>query len=344
MSNGDSAAEKRRKRRTGWIPILLVMFVYLAIGIVLGHATPAVGPWRVFFWASASMLFGALVGLSEILSRYRDEPILAATTPFGLAYLLLNGLISLAAFAVLCKYKSVIFPTLINDLFLTSVVAGFGGMTVFRSKLFTFRSSDGKDYPIGPAIVLESVLTTIDHKIDRRRATERQAKVVEEMWNLTDFESTAKYIEASLNSFQNLTKDEKAEITAVIDQYRRSAWPDRLKVMVMGFAFLNIAGEENFDEVVKDIRKFLDLTIDSPQSLPAGKLNQLYGVVRLVASGGKTPYTWALTAGKLPDGVAVSAAGEISGTPAATGPSKFTLQVSDASSKTKSQEFTIVIN
>ncbi len=101
------------------------------------------------------------------------------------------------------------------------------------------------------------MLTTIDHKIDRRRATERQAKVFAEMWDLKDFDNTAKYIEASLNSFQNLTTEEKGEIASVIDQYRKSTWPDRLKIMAMGFAFLNIAGEENFDEVIKNIRQFL---------------------------------------------------------------------------------------
>jgi ABC-type transport system involved in multi-copper enzyme maturation permease subunit len=268
MSDDKDAAQKRPESRRGWIPILVAALFILAAGVIIGRAVQPASPWHVYFWAAASLFFGALVGLSEILSRYRDEPILASTTAFGLAYLVLNGLISLGAFAVLCKYASAIFPAVRNDLFLTSVIAGFGGMTVFRSKLFTFRSSDGKDYPIGPAIVLETVLSTIDHKIDRRRASERQAKVVEAMSDLTDFENTAKYIEASLNSFQNLTTDDKAQISSVIDQYRRSTWPDRLKIMAMGFAFLNVAGEENFDEVTKNIRDYLASLKDKvpPQS------------------------------------------------------------------------------
>lgn len=150
------------------------------------------------------------------------------------------------------------------------MVAGFGGMTVFRAKLFTFRSPDGKEYAIGPAIVLETVLKTIDQKIDRRRATERQAKVFAAMKDLKDFTNTANYMEASLQSFQNLTQEQKAEITNVISQYRTlSGWPDTLKILGLGFAFLNVAGEENFDQVLKNLTQFLaSLKQPSPPSTP----------------------------------------------------------------------------
>jgi hypothetical protein len=226
--------------------------------------------------AFAAMAFGILVGLSEILSKYRDEPILASTTAYGVTYLLFNGLISLAAFGVLRRYSTAVFPVVQHDLFMTAVVAGFGGMAVFRSKLFTFRSSDGKDYAIGPSIVLDTVLRTIDHKIDRRRAAERQAKVTAALDRLTNFDTIAQYMEASLNSFQNLTAEEKSEITDVIEQHRTLLWPAELKIMALGFAFLNIAGEENFDEVVRNIRSFLEamppvLLVPPPSSPPAGR-------------------------------------------------------------------------
>jgi hypothetical protein len=216
-------------------------------------------PWHWWGWACGSALFGMSVGFSEILSRYRDEPLLACSTSGGVLYLLLNGALSLGAFWLLCRYPS-IFSSLKGDLFLTSVVAGFGAVTVFRAKLFTFRASDGKDYPVGPAIVLETVLKTLDQKIDRKRATNRQARVFQLMQGLNDFENTAKYFQASLNSFQNLTPEEKAEINSVIDEYRSpktSTWPDGLKIMALGFAFLNIAGDENFDEVIGNLKQFL---------------------------------------------------------------------------------------
>jgi hypothetical protein len=250
---------KRFKGVGGSALAFLAVFAILALGIWLGHTTSFTGWKTLAGWAFASFLFGITVGLSEILSRYRDEPVLSATTSFGVAYLILNGLISLVAFAVVRKYPTQIFPALEKDLFLTAVVAGFGAMAVFRSKFFTFRSADGKDFPIGPAIVLDTVLRTIDAKIDRRRATERQAQVFDSMIGLHDFENVAKYIEASLSSFQNLSPDDKTEIKTVIDQYRDlKEWPDTLKSLGLGFAFLNISGEENYDQVVANLKKFID--------------------------------------------------------------------------------------
>ncbi len=53
----------------------------------------------------------------------------------------------------------------------------------------------------------------------------------------------------------------------------------------------------------------------------------------LAATGGAAPYSWSVTAGTLPSGLALNAAsGTITGTPAAQGTSDITIQVSDSSS------------
>lgn len=267
-TSGDRGS--RRYGRSIWITCLCLglALALFGLGAFTARATAPSPLARLYGFAFAALLFGALVGLSEILSRYRDEPLLAATTASGVAYLMLNGFISIAAFAVLRRYSASVFPAVKDDLFLTAIVAGFGGMTVFRSKLFTYRATDGKEYAIGPAIVLDTVLRTIDHKIDRRRATERQAKVTAAFSQLNDFDRVSQYIEASLNSFQNLTPEEKGEITEVIGEYRKSQWPAELKIMALGFAFLNIAGEENFDEVVRNIQAFLATPPAQPQQPP----------------------------------------------------------------------------
>ncbi|MBA3352654.1 MAG: hypothetical protein H0U23_09565, partial [Blastocatellia bacterium] len=55
-------------------------------------------------------LFGASVGASEILSRYRDEPFIAISSPPGRRYLAVNAGISLAAFYLLYHFRGSIFP------------------------------------------------------------------------------------------------------------------------------------------------------------------------------------------------------------------------------------------
>jgi hypothetical protein len=225
-------------------------------------------PQEYWGWAAATFFFGSLVGFAEILSRYRDEPLLATLTNAGMSYLAINGIISAAAFVVLRRYPTQIFSGLKDDMLLTAVAAGFGAMAVFRSKLFSFKSSDGTEVPIGPAIVLDTILKMIDHKIDRDRATARQTRVFNSMFDIKDFVRAADYVEASLNSFQNLSEDDKRAISEGIkDLKTRTTWPESLKSLALGFIFLTIAGDENFDLVVSNIKKYV-LSTQTPPAPP----------------------------------------------------------------------------
>ena len=72
-------------------------------------------------------------------------------------------------------------------------------------------------------------------------------------------------------------------------------------------------------------------------SLPAGVIGTAYSQT-LAATGGVTPYTWAVTTGTLPAGLSLNAAtGAISGTPSGTftGTTNFTVTVTDSESPTK---------
>jgi hypothetical protein len=82
----------------------------------------------------------------------------------------------------------------------------------------------------------------------------------------------------------------------------------------------------------------------SPTSLPSGTVGTAYGTTTITASGGTSPYTYAVTTGSLPTGLNLSSAGALSGTPSATGTYSFTVTATDASSHTGSQAYTVTIN
>jgi hypothetical protein len=224
------------------------------------------GSWG---WAALSLGFGVTVGFSEIISRYRDEPLRATVNRFGLGYLALNGLLSAGAYGLLRRYSTGLLPGIADDPFLAAVIGGFGAMAVLRSNLFLYRAEDGSEYPIGPAIVMETFLRMLDRKIDRHRASRRQERVFEAMRDIADFDAVANYLEASLLSFQNLGEQEKAAITDVIQEYRQQTdWPPALRTMAVGFAFLTIAGEENFDQVIANVRAYLETLKREPPPTP----------------------------------------------------------------------------
>jgi hypothetical protein len=89
-----------------------------------------------------------------------------------------------------------------------------------------------------------------------------------------------------------------------------------------------------------------DLVITTT-SLPDGTEGVAYSET-LAATGGVTPYTWAVISGSLPAGLSLnSGTGEISGTPTSSGTSNFTVEVTDSQTPTPdtdTQALSITIN
>jgi len=82
-------------------------------------------------------------------------------------------------------------------------------------------------------------------------------------------------------------------------------------------------------------------------SLAVGVVSSVYAGATLRATGGITPYSWAVTTGSLPAGLTLSAAGAISGTPTAAGTSNFTVTVTDSetpTAKTATANLSIVVD
>ena len=84
------------------------------------------------------------------------------------------------------------------------------------------------------------------------------------------------------------------------------------------------------------------LTISSTSPLTSGTAGTAYSQT-LAATGGTSVYTWSVSAGTLPTGLAFTSAGVLSGTPTAAGTFNFTAQVADTGGLSTTKAFAVTI-
>lgn len=84
------------------------------------------------------------------------------------------------------------------------------------------------------------------------------------------------------------------------------------------------------------------ITITTPAPLVSGNPGIAYSVT-LAASGGTAPYSWTIASGALPPGLALAAAGAITGTPTTAGTYAFVVRATDANTAYSLQAYTITI-
>jgi hypothetical protein len=81
----------------------------------------------------------------------------------------------------------------------------------------------------------------------------------------------------------------------------------------------------------------------TPRSLASPAVGAAYAMT-LAAVGGTAPYSWSVSTGPLPAGLALDATtGVISGTPSAVGPSTFSLSATDGAGQRATQSYTVTV-
>jgi hypothetical protein len=242
--------------RRGWLRTLLVIG-FLVVGVII-----VVGVCRRYFpsgtrshaWYTAlSAVIGGLVGGSELMSRYRDEPTRALVCPPAVAYVALNATISACAYGLLTKYSETIIPGLEGDKLMTALTGGFAAMAILRSKFFTLRTENGEDVAVGPDAAISAFLSAADRGVDRVRAANRLELVFHKARAVTAPEKGRDFIEASLAAFQNLSDEEKSALTGKIEAIYGTKYPEDLKLQAMCYGVLNLTGERDFNQVMTNL-------------------------------------------------------------------------------------------
>lgn len=101
------------------------------------------------------------------------------------------------------------------------------------------------------------------------------------------------------------------------------------------------SGDNSVQKIVRIVIEPAPIVV-TPEALPEGTRGAAYQV-SFGATGGTSPYTFRVSSGQLPAGLALSSAGVLAGTPPAAGASRFTIQATDARQRTGSRDYEIVV-
>jgi hypothetical protein len=221
------------------------------------------GLWGLLPYAAAAAI-GALVGATELIGRYRDEPFRATLSRPGFVYMAVNGLASIIvlAAAVAFNWNFGGAPNTPQAEVVRVVVAGLSAMAILRTSLFSVRVAD-QEVGIGPVAILQVLLVAIDAGVDRARAEHRSTATGRIMSGL-QFGIVSEALPAyALALMQNLSREDQAALGKQVGELVGSKMDDRLKVLILGLTVMNAVGEGVLDSAVTSIKN------EIPDSAPA---------------------------------------------------------------------------
>lgn len=247
-------------RLSGRLQLLLLLPL---IGIIVGGGailwvSPMGGVpwiWSIFslidrsYWAV--LLLGAVVGMTELLARYKDAPLRALLTIPGLFYITVNSLAGPLALYLIGEFKVIDDAAKAKEV-TRVLLAGFGAMAFFRSAIFTARVGN-TDISIGPAGFLQTLLASIDRAVDRKRAAER-ATIASDVMKDVSFDLARTVLPGLCFSLmQNVRAEEETAFGAVIQEIVQADMKDFQKSYILGLRLMNIVGEKVLKNAVQEL-------------------------------------------------------------------------------------------
>jgi hypothetical protein len=120
------------------------------------------------YQAAIVAVLATLVGVAELVSRYRSDPVSLTSSFAAWLYAGINALAGIGALLLIRAFGWTFGATAHVDLW-QILVAGFSAIAFFRSSLFVTKIGT-TNVGIGPSLVLGSLLDACDRDIDRRSA------------------------------------------------------------------------------------------------------------------------------------------------------------------------------
>jgi hypothetical protein len=202
--------------------------------------------WSWPDWAAVALL-GGVVGASELISRYKDDPAASIKSWPAIFYIAINSAASIGALGLIHA----------NGWFTTSrwaqiLMAGVSAMAFFRSSLFVVRAGD-RDVGVGPSGFLQIFLGAADRAVDRKRAAARSDAVAKVMKDI-DFEKAVRALPPfCLALMQNVPPEDQQVLDRVLETLEKSDAEPSVKALLLGIELINVVGVDVLTTAVSSL-------------------------------------------------------------------------------------------
>lgn len=192
---------------------------------------------------------GALVGLTDLLIRYRDAPGAALRHPASLLNILLHGGLSVAALVLITIIDPLPPEAAEKDRLVRVLGAGLGAVAIAKVSL-SIRVA-GNDVQFGLARVIDGLLGSTDQAIDRARAAQR-ADTVSQIMGRVRFDQALETLPLfCFTILRHIPEDEQAAIGEQVRELAATdSVPPEVKSMLLGLLLQNVVGEAVLKEAV----------------------------------------------------------------------------------------------
>ncbi|HEV7722303.1 MAG TPA: hypothetical protein VGO60_13515 [Iamia sp.] len=192
-----------------------------------------------------SAVFGASVGVAELLLRYRDAPLLLFKKVAAWCYVGFNAGAAVLALWIVTAMDWTFGQTTDTKIDMVRIlVAGFGSIALFRSNLFIVKTGD-ENIGAGPSLVLAGLLGAADVAVDRQQAQARAEDVRAVMDDVSFDAARESLVSVALTASVSVTPKATEDLRTGISALGSStSIPDQAKSYVLGLMLIDVVGVE----------------------------------------------------------------------------------------------------
>jgi hypothetical protein len=208
------------------------------------------------------VVLGLSLGAAELMGRYSDSPVRIFMSGYAWIYLAINGgLAALSLFLIQSLDLNFTLdptdPTAVDDAkqrIFNVIAAGLGGAAFFRAAVMKTKVG-GTDVAIGPAFLIDTLLTVTDREVDRFSARRRADDIAEMMSNINLDQASQLLIPFCTALMQNVTAAEREDLRqSVLALGKDTSIDSQTKPMLLGLKLVDVVGFAVLQSAVDALR------------------------------------------------------------------------------------------